>query len=245
MAEPRRVPETPAEHQLYAELQTMAAVVAAHLPPPGWVYASPYDFILQHGAFYTPTPRPAGYYQGAPKCCFGNAIVAAVLHADRYVEGWALLSVGGEPGIGSGGHRGEVQTSSYGGVEQRWVLIYSEARPPQAQRTADNQLRQQTDKEVKAFKTLCRTPFACEADARQALSAFAQDLQVTFLATSTVRATPRYDQQGRPEKAFNPIRWSTTSTEPWLPRSRLGVALFCWHSLAVSARPMADCTQSS
>jgi hypothetical protein len=100
MAEPRRVPETPAEHQLYAELQTMAAVVAAHLPPPGWVYASPYDFILQHGAFYTPTPRPAGYYQGAPKCCFGNAIVAAVLHADRYVEGWALLSVGGEPGIG-------------------------------------------------------------------------------------------------------------------------------------------------
>jgi transposase len=143
------------------------------------------------------------------------------------------------------GYRYHELTSSYGGVEQRWVLIYSEARPPQAQRTADNQLRQQTDKEVKAFKTLCRTPFACEADARQALSAFAQDLQVTFLATSTVRATPRYDQQGRPEKAFNPIRWSTTSTEPWLPRSRLGVALFCWHSLAVSARPMADCTQSS
>jgi transposase len=125
------------------------------------------------------------------------------------------------------GYRYHELTSSYGGVEQRWVLIYSEARPPQAQRTADNQLRQQTDKEVKAFKTLCRTPFACEADARQALSAFAQDLQVTFLATSTVRATPRYDQQGRPEKAFNPIRWSTTSTEPWLPRSRLGVALFC------------------
>jgi transposase len=102
------------------------------------------------------------------------------------------------------GYRYHELTSSYGGVEQRWVLIYSEARQPQAQRTADKRLRQQTDQEVKAFKTLCRTIFACEADARQALSAFAQDLQVTFLATITVRATPRYDQRGRPGKGVQP-----------------------------------------
>jgi hypothetical protein len=43
--------------------------------------------------------------------------------------------------------------STYGGVEQRWVLIYSEARQPQAQRAVDKPLRQLTDKEVKAFKT--------------------------------------------------------------------------------------------
>jgi transposase len=102
------------------------------------------------------------------------------------------------------GYRYHELTSSYGGVEQRWVLIYSEARQPQAQRTAGKQLRQQTDKEVKAFKTLCSTAFACEADARQALSAFEQDLQVTFLATSTVRATPRYDKRGRPGKGVQP-----------------------------------------
>ena len=68
-------------------------------------------------------------------------------------------------------YRYHALTSTYGGVEPRWVLIDSEARQPQAQRTVDKQLRQQTDKEVKAFKTLCRTTFACEADARQALSA--------------------------------------------------------------------------
>jgi transposase len=102
------------------------------------------------------------------------------------------------------GYRAHELTSSYGGVEQRWVLIYSEARQPQAQRTADKQLRQQTDKEVKTFKTLCHTTFACEADARQALSAFAQDLQVTFLVTSTVYATPRYDKRGRPGKGVQP-----------------------------------------
>lgn len=102
------------------------------------------------------------------------------------------------------GYRYHELTASYGGVEQRWVLIYSEARQPQAQRTAGKQLRQQTDKEVKAFNTLCSTAFACEADARQALSAFEQDLQVTFLATSTVRATPRYDKRGRPGKGVQP-----------------------------------------
>jgi transposase len=89
-------------------------------------------------------------------------------------------------------------TSTYGGVEQRWVLIYSVPRQPQAQRTVDKQWRQQSDKEVKALKKLCATTFACEADARQALSTFERDLHATFLGASTVRATPRYGKRGRP-----------------------------------------------
>src|SRR5713101_6235978 len=83
-------------------------------------------------------------------------------------------------------------TSTYGGVEQRWVLIYSEPRQPQAQRTVDKQLRKQSDKEGKAFQHLCSNTFACEADARQALVTFERDLQATFLVTSTVRALSRY-----------------------------------------------------
>jgi transposase len=65
------------------------------------------------------------------------------------------------------GSRDHELTSTYGGVEQRWGLIYSEARQPQAQRTVDTHLRQQTDQEVQAFKTVGRTTLACEADARQ------------------------------------------------------------------------------
>ena len=40
------------------------------------------------------------------------------------------------------GYRYHVLPSTYGGVEQRWVLIYSEPRQPQAQRTVDKQLLQ-------------------------------------------------------------------------------------------------------
>jgi transposase len=94
--------------------------------------------------------------------------------------------------------------STYGGVEQRWVLIYSEPRRAQAQRTVNKQWRQQSDQEVKAWKKLCGVIFACEADARQALATFVQDLQTTVLASSIVRATPRYGKRGRPGQGVQP-----------------------------------------
>jgi transposase len=102
------------------------------------------------------------------------------------------------------GYRYHELTSTYGGIEQRWVLIYSESRQPQAQRTVDRQLRQQSDQEVKALKKLCSSAFACEADARQALATFEQDLQATCLSASSVRATPRDSKRGRPGHGTQP-----------------------------------------
>jgi transposase len=102
------------------------------------------------------------------------------------------------------GYRYHVVRSSYGGVEQRWVLIHSEPRQPQAQRTVDKQWLKRSEKEVKAFKTLCRTAFACEADAQQALARFAHDLQTTFLHASTVYPTPQYGKRGRPGPGAQP-----------------------------------------
>jgi transposase len=102
------------------------------------------------------------------------------------------------------GYRARSMLSTYGGVAQRWVLIYSEQRQPQAQRTVDKQWRKQSDHEVKAFKTLCRTAFACEADAQQALAHFAHDLQVTFLHDSTICPTPHYGKRGRPGPGAQP-----------------------------------------
>jgi transposase len=102
------------------------------------------------------------------------------------------------------GYRAHELTSTYGGIAQRWVLIYSESRQPQAQRTVDKQLRQQSDEEVKALKKLCRSTFACEADARQALATFEQDLQATCLSASSVHATPRHSKRGRPRHGTQP-----------------------------------------
>jgi hypothetical protein len=53
-------------------------------------------------------------------------------------------------------------------------------------------------------KKLCRTAFACEAEARQALATFAQGLQATYLHASTVCPTPRYGKRGRPSPGAQP-----------------------------------------
>jgi transposase len=104
------------------------------------------------------------------------------------------------------GYRYHVVRSSYGGVEQRWVLIHSEPRQPQAQRTVDKQWLKRSEQEGRAFQTLCRTAFACEADAHQALARFAHDLQTTFLHNSTVCPTPRYGKRGRPGPGAQPAQ---------------------------------------
>jgi transposase len=102
------------------------------------------------------------------------------------------------------GYRYAVVASRYGGVAQRWVLLYSEHRQPQAQRTVEKQWLKQSDQEVRAFKTLCRTAFACEADAQQALTSFRASLQTTFLHDSTVCPRPQYGKRGRPGPGAQP-----------------------------------------
>jgi transposase len=96
------------------------------------------------------------------------------------------------------GYRYQPLTADYGGVEQRWLLLYSEQRRAQAQRTVDKQWLKQSEKESKAFKKLCRTTFACTADAQQALADFAQGLETTQLHQTAIQPSVRYAKRGRP-----------------------------------------------
>ena len=84
------------------------------------------------------------------------------------------------------------------------MLIHSAPRQSQALRTGAKQLRAPSDQEVNAVKKLCGTALACEADAPQALATFAQELQATFLATSSVCPTSRYGKRGRPSPGSQP-----------------------------------------
>jgi len=96
------------------------------------------------------------------------------------------------------GYRYQRLTSCYGGVDQRWTLIYSEHRQRQVERTINKQWLKQSGQETKAFKKLCRTSFACEVDAQQALQHFERTLQATDLRQVTIRPVVRYLKPGRP-----------------------------------------------
>ena len=96
------------------------------------------------------------------------------------------------------GYRYHEEVATYGGSSQRWLVVYSEARQQRNRRTVEKQLRTQSEAELKAFKHLRRTPFACAADAQQALEAFAQALQATPLEGGNIRPVTRDGKRGRP-----------------------------------------------
>ena len=140
------------------------------------------------------------------------------------------------------GYRYQELASTYGGVEQRWVLIHSEPRQPQVQRTVDKQLRTQSEKDVKAFKKLCGTTFACEADAQQALATFAQGLQATFLATSSICPTSRYGKRGRPSPGSQPASVVYHINGVLASRRAMRQALVDQHSCFILATNELDAT---
>jgi len=96
------------------------------------------------------------------------------------------------------GYRYQERTATYADVAQRWIVIYSEARQARVQRTVEKQVSTTSATELKAFKKLCRTAFACAADAQQALQTFEQHLQATRLEGTTIRAVASYGKRGRP-----------------------------------------------
>ena len=106
----------------------------------------------------------------------------------------------------SEGNRCPMVHSTAGSVAQRWALIYSEPRQPQAQRTADRQWLKQSDQDLQACHKLCRTAFACEADAQQALRPFGQGLQVTECPQVTMRPFAYSGQRGHPGPGAIPAR---------------------------------------
>lgn len=104
------------------------------------------------------------------------------------------------------GYRYQLLSSTYGGVAQRWMLIYSEQRRPQAQHAVDKQWLKQSTREMNAFNKLQRVEFACEADAQQALTRFEQGLQASSVQQARVAPIARYRQRGRPGKATLPAQ---------------------------------------
>jgi hypothetical protein len=88
------LPSTPAEYELERQLHALATTCPQHLRALGYWYDSPYHFLLQHGQWYTPRSLPSDIPLLAPKACFGNALVTALLKDLIYVEGYAGMSNG-------------------------------------------------------------------------------------------------------------------------------------------------------
>jgi len=88
------------------------------------------------------------------------------------------------------GYRAKECRSEYGGVEQRWLVVYSEEAEERAREHTREKVKKEHEEEAKAFSKLTGREFACREDAEQALEEFESGLQASeFTEKQVTRAT--------------------------------------------------------
>ncbi len=91
-------------------------------------------------------------------------------------------------------------SSDYAGIQQRWLVIFTQTAKERAIETVNKQMLKQTTKEYKDFQKLCRQKFSCEADAMTVFEQFNATLKATKIVDFTVKKKPYYKTKGRPKK---------------------------------------------
>lgn len=102
------------------------------------------------------------------------------------------------------GYRIAVVCNTYGGSRQRWFVVESSHRQAADLRALEKRLAKATKSAQKQLDKLGRQPFACEADAQQALEQFEQRLKQHSLQDATITEQAHYNQSGRPAKDATP-----------------------------------------
>jgi transposase len=94
--------------------------------------------------------------------------------------------------------------SSYGGVKQRWLVVYTQAAHGRAEQTVNKQHLKQSQAEYKAFNALAKRSFACAADAEAALIHLQKALKVVALHDPCIVEVEAFKGKGRPSKGRKP-----------------------------------------
>ena len=87
--------------------------------------------------------------------------------------------------------------SDYGGVEQRWLLVYSEQAYRREKATLERKLAQHDEQLGKALWHLGHQVFGCEADATKALQAMRKKYPL-FVIDARVEPIAKHTRRGRP-----------------------------------------------
>jgi transposase len=94
--------------------------------------------------------------------------------------------------------------SSYGGVKQRWLVVYTQAAHGRAEQTVNKQHLKQSQAEYKAFNALTKRSFTCIADAVAALVHLQKTLKVVALREPRIVEVNGFKGKGRPGKGRKP-----------------------------------------
>lgn len=94
--------------------------------------------------------------------------------------------------------------SNYGGVKQRWLVVYTRTAHQQAEKTVNRQFLKQSEAECNAFEHLKKQEFACVIDAKSALKTFQKKLETTEINDFNFVEIKKFKKKGRPSKDQQP-----------------------------------------
>lgn len=103
------------------------------------------------------------------------------------------------------GHKFVRVKSEYGGVEQRWLVIFSQERYIRERETLKKNYLKKSEAEYREFLRLSRVEFACQKDAEKAAEEFVKRCQYISLQEIGYREREVYEKTGRPRKGASGV----------------------------------------
>jgi transposase len=94
--------------------------------------------------------------------------------------------------------------STYSGIEQRWLLIFSQAAYKREIIILKKKFAKKSEEEYKAFTKLCRVPFATQKAAQDKLDTFIKKCKYLSINSLDFEEQPFYAKKGRPSKTDVP-----------------------------------------
>ena len=90
--------------------------------------------------------------------------------------------------------------SNYGGLEQRWILVYSQQAYNREKKTLEKKIEKEFDLAKKALWHLGNNVFSCEKEALQSLEKFKKSYKY-HQASCEIERIQQYGSRGRPKKS--------------------------------------------
>jgi len=105
----------------------------------------------------------------------------------------------------SEGYRYVASTSNYGGIEQRWILVFSEQAYKREKLTFESNLKKQKEKLEKDVSKLKKENFGCKDDAVKALEKVMIKFPFYMAASFEAKPVEKHSGSGRPKKEATKI----------------------------------------
>jgi len=101
------------------------------------------------------------------------------------------------------GYWGQELKSDYGGIAQRWLVVFSQAAFERELKTLERKQARELATAEKGWRKLCRQSFSCEADAEKAVVQFNRRWKY-HQVEAQITAQRQYPRRGRPAAEDQP-----------------------------------------